>query len=654
MHELTEAAIRALFLGALVLTLSTARGAAVDDARALMEEGKFQQAIDLLTKEVSENPAYESARIMLADAYEKAGLQADAESTLRDILSLSTNEETLSKARKAVARLRRQELDKLEENSEAVDRPKDPFKLDLPPIDWTGLEKVEDSRYKPPILPPPYNWEVPPFLYETQHFTVCSANERLSKVVGERAEAYLAYMDKVLFGGRSWAVRFPILVYTTIEDYNKHGGPVGSAGVTIPQFITGKTMAIEIFQSKPDFRKGGGSGSGRSGAGSAGGKEVWKYGIESVLPHELTHAVILEFFSSRKTPRWLHEAIAGRFEQTRDHYGEAARLARSVVAGEYFRMRDLFDQEGYPERIELFYEQSAIVVLYLFETGPEAMHAFLSELAAGHGHDAACAAALGIPEEGAVEEFERRWVEWMRQRYTKDLKKSPGNPDALSAGKSDNTSFQPWVNETDTVVSISSSSWRDIDLNSLDSFKGVGASKEDWSAEGGILRCKADGTEGASLIAVRMNEPPPTAITCDLKFLGTPGERNALFGFAQLDADGNDTRVEATAPFRDTSSHKITCVWSDDLAVYIDGACAGRYPAWQVSGNLQDVDYPIALVAYGPVEVQNLRVARIEHFSDKPIVVAAETPKDQRKQPEERRTSPQDRRRRPKDEKKGP
>ena len=78
---------------------------------------------------------------------------------------------------------------------------------------------------------------------------------------------------------------------------------------------------------------------------------------------------------------------------------------------------------------------------------------------------------------------------------------------------------------------------------------------------------------------------------------------------------------------------------------------------------MQDVDYPIGLVAYGQVEVQNLKVGKIEHFSDKPIVVVAEKAKaqaqtqDKDKKPGERRATPppkEDRRRRRGDEKKGP
>jgi len=117
-----------------------------------------------------------------------------------------------------------------------------------------------------------------------------------------------------------------------------------------------------------------------------------------------------------------------------------------------------------------------------------------------------------------------------------------------------------------------------------------------------------------------------------------------MFGFAQLDAGGNDTRIEATGPLRDTNTHKVVCIWSDELAVYIDGVCTGRYPAWVPTGNAQDVDFPIAMVAHGPVEVQNLRVAAIKDFSDKPVVSAADPGKPAERTPDTRRSSREDRR----------
>jgi hypothetical protein len=351
----------------------------------------------------------------------------------------------------------------------------------------------------------------------------------------------------------------------------------------------------------------------------------------------------------------MHEAVAGRFEQTRDHYGEAARLARFAVAGEFFRMRDLFEQEGYPsgERIELFYEQAAAVVLFLFEAGPIAMHAFLYELAEGNGHDAACAAALGIPEENAVDEFERRWMEWMKLRYVKDLdgKKDDtlsGEPAALT-----HPAFLPWVNELATVGGMSQ--WREIPLDSLEAFGSIhgqaGSTNADaadptqsWTAAGGALRAKPPGGQTSVLLPVRMNERVPLALSCTVKSLAGPTDPKAVFGLSQLDYAMNDLRVEALAVLADNNEHQVTAILADDLAVYLDGKCTGRAAAVHHQHELApDVDFPLALVAYGPVEIKNLKVARIEKFSDEPLVAASEvqpqggrarTPRESSRSPE--------------------
>ncbi len=614
-----------------MLMMEAAVGLSLDDFRTLVEKGRLDEAIGQLALETEKNPAHESARILLAQAYEKAERLDEALAAWRDLVALSNNEDHLHLSRLAISRIRRRQLDRADiADPEHGERPEDLFKIAMPEIRWEGLEVIEDSNYLPPVLPPPHSFQVPPFVHETEHFTVYTTNERLSKMIGDRAEIYLDFMLDRLFGGRSWAVRFPILVYSTLDDYQQHGGPVGSGGVTMGH-VTGKTEAILIFQLQPQWDRGGS----RRGGGGA-GKDIWKYGIESVLPHELTHAVINEFFGGQETPRWLHEAVAGRFEQTRDHYGEAARLARKVVAGEYFRMQDLFEQKTYPTRVSLFYEQAAAVVLYLFETGPEAMHVFLSELRAGNGHDAACAAALGIPNQDAVEEFERRWVEWMRMRYIKDLDNEADDTAISQAQTSSHQIFLPWVNELDTVANLDN--WREIELGSLDPFVGVGKSNEEWSVDGQGLRCDISSRDEPSLLGIRMNETAPVVLTCDVRFLGAPGDVHRLFGFVQLDADRNDIRARVLAPFRDNSTHKVVCLWSDDLALYVDGTCTGRHPATRVAGDDRDIDFPLALVAYGPVEIKNLRVARITKFSDKPVLANADSQDDSSRRGSQRDT----------------
>jgi hypothetical protein len=309
-------------------------------------------------------------------------------------------------------------------------------------------------------------------------------------------------------------------------------------------------------------------------------------------------------------------------------------------------MRDLFEQKYYPARVGLFYEQSAAIVLYLFETGPEAMIVFLTELAAGNGYDAAFAAALGIPQENAVEEFERGWVKWMKHRYVRDLDSKVDGTTIAEANQSDHAIFLPQVDETATVEAIQN--WRIIDPEAPGSFPAT----RHWEPDAGGLSCKVSGRDGSSIYGIRVNETPPVAISCKVKYIGM--DPVGWFGLAQLDAELNDTRVEAVAPFQDREDHTVVCVWADDLAVFVDGKCAGRYPAFQVSGNARDIDYPLALVAYGSVDVQDLKVARIKEFSErkprrpeKPAVVKDEPKKKEEKEKKKKRKRRPRGRRRP-------
>lgn len=259
---------------------SLASSVDLKDLREQIEAGNTDAPIATLVSTLSENPAHEPARILLAEAYEKADQLDKALEVWEQVKVLTSNEENMREARRAVSRIRRQQLDAADVHKLESDRPtEDPFQIEMPPINWDGLEVVEDSNYLPPILPPPFSFEVPPFVHESQHFSVYSSNERLSQVIAERAELYLNFMLEKLFGGRSWAVRFPILVYKDLQDYQQHGGPEGSGGVTFGH-VTGKTQAIIIFQLRPSF----GNQSSSRGGSSRGG-EVWKYGVESVLPH---------------------------------------------------------------------------------------------------------------------------------------------------------------------------------------------------------------------------------------------------------------------------------------------------------------------------------------------------------------------------------
>lgn len=571
--------------------------ASYEEARDAYNDKNWQAAIELLVKALDEHPGHTSARLLLGQAYEAVMQWDKAEGVWEDVMKVSQDDEQADIARRALIRVRRRYVEKHDIESlragafDARSGGGDPFDIPMPKIDWDEVEAVESDDYVD---------QYPPFHYASKHFDSYATNEKLAKVIGDSAEIYLEFMTERLFGGRAWGFRLPILCYATEDDYLSVGGaPGGSHGVTSGS-IVGRSRYIMIFHRLEIEDEGGRK------------EEVmYKYAINSILFHELTHVMINEFFGGQQIPQWLHEAVAGRMELKRDHYLEAARLARAVVAGEHFRFRDLFEQEGYPSsRIGLFYEQSAIIVLYLFEAGPEAMYTFFSELARRKTHDEALAAALGIPEEGAVEEFERMWVEWMKRRYVMDLKPDPGEKVEIDLAEAiESSAFDPPVNEVGAIEAITE--WRAVPTNSLSKhYCDVGATLEDWNVGGGSVHGNpAEDGFGGAYLGIRMYEKLPLAVRCTVR-----SEGDGWAGFALLDSSKNETGIEVLGRVEDGREHKLVAILGDELAIYVDGTCTGRYPRPQQSRLDAAIDFPLALVAYGPLEISKLEVAHISEF----------------------------------------
>ncbi len=589
----------------LLAAATPARGLVLDEATTAYNRGDFDTTIALLTKEVETNPGHEAAYVLLARAFEGKHEYPKAQAAWTKLQRITRDDPTRAMATRSLLRIRAQERGA--HVSKDQRREDDPF--NVPGIhdwiDYRGLEIVDDANYTPTEI----NGDImnaPPIPYETRHFMVYTCNEKLSRIVGELCEKYLAHLMKRIIDERAWAFRVPVLVYKDIEDYwNVGGAPRGSAGVTASDHI-GRSRIVMLYQNSDED------------------DQKYRYStnpvmgnIEDVLPHELTHVVINEFFGAQKIPRWLHEAFARQMEQNRPDYKEAATLARDAVAGEYFRFRDLFAAENYPSagRTHRFYEQSATIVLYLLEHGPEATRAFLNELAHQRGHDAAAAAAFGIPEEGAVEEFERRWVEWMRQRYARDLERGGEETgrDTLAAAISDDTLLLPAVDEPASADKVKK--WRTIDLTSKKSFVGVGDSLEDWEISGDTIRCNPSRRRGATFLGIHMiAERVPMAVRCKLRWLSdqSPNSDVGWFGFVPLNADNLDIGAQCLLKLDSGSQHEALCVVGDDVAVFLDGKCAGRFPAPRQRPTDPDIDYPIALVSHSPVEVTELEVCALQ------------------------------------------
>jgi hypothetical protein len=569
-----------------------------DSARAAFDIGDYARAERLLAAEITENPGHQEAYRIWADCLEKLGnVQAaiDAWSTVKTITA-DDGLETL--ARRNMLRLQR--VLRSEGSSQA--KWEDPFAVPDLDIDYEGLDEVDSTDYRP--VPGSGLKSAPPILHETQHFSIYACSERLAKNTAELCEKYLAFLLERLLAGRAWPHRVPVFLFQNKDDYVKVGGmPAGSGGVAF-QDRFGRTAGIAGYQlTDEDIVE------------QAGYKNRVSNTLEDVLPHELTHMVINEFFGAQDIPRWMNEGCARQMEQSRKDHEEAAALARDAVAGEYFRFRDLAGMKIYPTGGQnmRFYEQSAPIITYILEQqGPEGMRAFLTELASGNDHDAAVAAAFGIPEEGAVEALEKMWVEWMKERYVKDLKRDD-REDPTVASESDSELFRSPFDELESVKTVEK--WRPVKPEAPGECRGIGDSLRYWTLSPEAIQSKLPDERSQSMLAVRMYEELPIAIKCRVRWTGDEDENLGWFGFAVLDAQVEDMGVQVLTRLEDNRARDVTCVIADDIAVYLDGRCTGRYPVPPWPDDVE-VDYPVALVTHSPVEVTDFQVATIDKFKE--------------------------------------
>jgi tetratricopeptide (TPR) repeat protein len=571
-----------------------------EEAVAAFNGGDYAQARKLLESEIEQNPGNEEAYMLLGKSLEELGDNAASLTAWETLKKITRSEQTESDARRQMLRLEA-EIATGKEEKPSYD---DPFHVEGINIDYKGLDVVEDANYRN---------NLPPIQFETQNFIVYACNEKLAETVGKLSEQYLQFLRERLLDGRGWAFRVPILVYKDRDDYVKVGGmPDTSVGVTYPDH-SGRSLKVAIFQLHSEEQ-----------AKALGFKNRVSDNLEDTLPHELTHVVINEFFGAQEIPKWLHEAFARQMEQNRDDYTDAAELARDAVAGEYFRFRDFFAIEHYPTGGEVFrfYEQAATVVLFLLEQGPEATRAFLTELAEQRGHDAAIAAAFGISEEGAVEEFEKKWVTWMTERYKTDLKRSD-REDPKLARTSTADVFRGAFDENASINAVEK--WTTVKPTDEGQFAGIGESLRDWELTADSIESRMPDEKGQTMVAVRSYDDLPLAIKGKVRWTGNEEDNLGWFGITVLDQHREDTGAQVMAMLEDNRPHDLTCVISNEIAVFLDGRCTGRYPVPPMPPNV-DIDYPFALVARSPVQLSDLKIGSIAVFADITEAAASDQP----------------------------
>ena len=133
---------------------------------------------------------------------------------------------------------------------------------------------------------------------------------------------------------------------------------------------------IYIYPSRMAYVRGTGSPAWTAGRAAWDLRSIYTYAgsaefLESVLPHELTHLIFIEFMGSQeKVPLWLHEGVAQW--QDRDARRVALPMARELAKrGRLTPLATLMEVDVRGERnvgkVLAFYAQAVSLVAYLVE-----------------------------------------------------------------------------------------------------------------------------------------------------------------------------------------------------------------------------------------------------------------------------------------------
>jgi hypothetical protein len=129
--------------------------------------------------------------------------------------------------------------------------------------------------------------------------------------------------------------------------------------------------------------------------------------ISSVIPHEVTHAVMFGEFGENEAPSWAHEGMAVMMQPhiDRDRFFDV--LLRAYKKNGLFYVGKILDVEDYPnDDVDIFYAESVSLVDYLTSLRKPAVFVTFIRDALKRGYDKALQEHYEIP---TVAELEKRW-----------------------------------------------------------------------------------------------------------------------------------------------------------------------------------------------------------------------------------------------------
>jgi len=132
--------------------------------------------------------------------------------------------------------------------------------------------------------------------------------------------------------------------------------------------------------------------------------------VESVLPHEVSHAVFATYFG-RPLPRWVEEGICVVVE----HLSPQSELDRQIVAalrdGNSFAVEQMFAMKNYPSDALTFYSQGYSLTRFLIEReGKSKLIQFVVEGMESDDWGSATRKNYGFE---SLSDLQNAWAEWV-------------------------------------------------------------------------------------------------------------------------------------------------------------------------------------------------------------------------------------------------
>jgi len=188
------------------------------------------------------------------------------------------------------------------------------------------------------------------FVEVSDHFTVQTHNPHLSRLLVEQAESALKRITHVVMRGAEYPHSVELNVYPTARDYRRQG-KFGTewSGATF-ELSTDEAGFIRRVIHLTQLNDAG------------------QFDIEildRILPHELCHLVVTEWFGDTYCPLYLQEGLATQAEYNPSRM-RIILAGAAMAAKKALPLRDLLATEAYdPDNVALYYAQTYSLMRYL-------------------------------------------------------------------------------------------------------------------------------------------------------------------------------------------------------------------------------------------------------------------------------------------------